>query len=67
MLKINNGIQRFTKLVKVPFTDLGLCFVPITSFVLVRVIANVVRVKVLHPSIRPVVDSKAQDAHVVRV
>lgn len=57
MLKINNRVKRLAKLIEVPFTNLRLGFIPIPPSVLIGVVADVIRIEVLHPSIRSIIDS----------
>ena len=56
VFKINNWIKRFTQLEQIPLANVWLGLVPISPSVLVRMVANKIRVVMLHPSKWAIVD-----------
>ena len=59
VFEIYDRVESLAKLVEVPLTNFWLSLVPISSPILVRVVADKVRIEVFHPSIRTVINCQS--------
>lgn len=66
-LNIHDRVQSFCKLGQVPFAHRRLGSMSISASISVRVVADEVRIMMLQPSVRSVIDREAKHAHVISI